>query len=58
MLQLELLYMNMSYQVSGFYPLPRLFLKTAGIDLASWLEMGWVKHQLLPCAITAGFLLG
>lgn len=61
MLQLELLYMNMNYQVFRVL----LFASTVSInsqdrsyllqDLA-WLEIDWVKHQLLPwCHHCRGF---
>lgn len=60
MLQLLFLYMNMNYQVSGFYLLPLLFPETARIDLTSckilhdWRLSGW-NTSFCHGAITAGF---
>lgn len=59
MLQLELLYMTMNYQVSGVYCLPLLFLETARVDLTSckvlrgWKLTGW-NTSFCHGAITAG----
>lgn len=63
MLQLELLCMSMNYQVSGFCPLPLLFLKTARIDLNSckilhgWKWTGW-NSTFCHVLSLQGFLLG